>query len=255
MARVKIKNQYMKYFSILLLLTVLLANCSTPTKEGNVTVIGNIKGLKKGVVYLQKIQDTLLVNVDSVSIDGNSEFVLKSEVKEPEIHYLYLDKNDGKQYNDRIDFFVEPGEITITTNLLDFENDVKIKGGKNQEKYTEYKKMLKRFNERNLRIIKEDFEASKQKDDEKLIENDKAYKNLMRQKYLYTINFAVTNRKLEVAPYITLNEVFDANIKFLDTVARSLSPKVKKSLYGKQLIKYIDDRKAKEAETKANTEE
>ena len=117
-------------------------------------------------------------------------------------------------------------------------------------KFMEYKKMLQRFNERNLRLIKENFEASKQKDDEKLMENDKAYKNLMRQKYLYTINFAINNRKLEVAPYITLNEIFDARIKYLDTIAGSLSPKVKKSLYGKQLIKYIKDRKAKEATTK-----
>ncbi|WP_103071228.1 DUF4369 domain-containing protein [Aquimarina sediminis] len=237
----------MKYFSILSLLIVILISCTSP-KEGNLTISGNIKGLKKGTLYLQKIQDTVLVNLDSVNIDGNSEFMFVSNLEEPEIHYLYLDKNDGTRYNDRIDFFAEPGEIIITTSVLDFERDIKIQGGKNQDKYLEYKKMLKRFNERNLRLIKENFEASKQKDDEKLIENDKAYKTLLKQKYLYTINFAVNNRKLEVAPYITLNEVYDANIKFLDTVAKSLSPKVKKSLYGKQLIKYIKDRKEKEAE-------
>ncbi|TSE03124.1 MULTISPECIES: DUF4369 domain-containing protein [Aquimarina] len=236
----------MKYFSIILFSFIFLMNCSSP-KKGNVTITGNIKGLKKGTIYLQRIQDTILVNIDSIVIEGNSEFMFTSEIEEPEIHYLYLDKDDGAQYNDRIDFFAEPGEITITTSLNDFENDIKITGGKNQMKFLEYKKMLKRFNERNLRLIKEDFEASKQKDEEKLMENDEAYKKLVRQKYLYTINFAVNNRKLEVAPYITLNEVYDANIKFLDTIAKSLSPKVKKSLYGKQLIKYIKDRKAKEA--------
>ncbi|GGX10173.1 hypothetical protein GCM10007384_09870 [Aquimarina muelleri] len=228
---------------------VILTNCSSP-KKGNVIITGNIKGLKKGTVYLQRIQDTMLVSIDSVKIEGDSEFVLTSEIQEPEIHYLYLDKDDGKQYNDRIDFFAEPGEIRITTSVLDFERDVKIKGGKNQEKLQEYKKMLKRFNDRNLRIIKEDFEASKQNDDEKLIENDKAYKNLLRQKYLYTINFAINNKKLEVAPYITMNEVYDANLKFLDTVVNSLSPKVKKSLYGKQLIQYIKDRKNLELKNK-----
>lgn len=228
---------------------VLLTNCSSP-KKGNVTITGNIKGLKKGMIYLQRIQDTILVTIDSVQIEGDSEFVLVSEIQEPEIHYLYLDKDDGKQYNDRIDFFAEPGEIRITTSVRDFEKDIKIKGGKNQEKLDEYKKMLKRFNERNLRIIKEDFEASKQKDEEKLIENDKAYKNLLRQKYLYTINFAIHNKKLEVAPYITMNEVYDANLKYLDTVAKSLSPKVKKSLYGKQLIQYIKDRKELELQNK-----
>ncbi len=243
----------MKYFSIILFSFIFLMNCSSP-KKGNVTIIGNIKGLKKGTIYLQKIQDTVLVNIDSIVIEGNSEFMFTSEIEEPEIHYIYLDKDDGAQYNDRIDFFAEPGEIMITTSLNDFENDIKITGGKNQMKFLEYKKILKRFNERNLRLIKEDFEASKQKDEEKLMENDEAYKRLVRQKYLYTINFAVNNRKLEVAPYITLNEVYDANIKFLDTIAKSLSPKVKKSLYGKQLIKYIKDRKAKEELIKAQND-
>lgn len=242
MSRIKNQKLYMKYFSALLFLMVLLTNCSSP-KKGNVTITGNIKGLKKGTVYLQKVQDTILINIDSVKIEGDSEFVLVSNIQEPEIHYLYLDKDDGKQYNDRIDFFAEPGEISITTSVRDFEKDIKIKGGKNQEKLEEYKKMLQRFNERNLKIIKEDFEASKQNDEEKLIENDKAYKNLLRQKYLYTINFAIHNKKLEVAPYVTINEVYDANLKYLDTVAKSLSPKVKKSLYGKQLIQYIKDRK------------
>ncbi|MDY8137892.1 DUF4369 domain-containing protein [Aquimarina sp. 2201CG5-10] len=237
----------MRTFSAILFFTILLIGCSTPEKKGNVTISGNIKGLKTGTVYLQKIQDTILVNVDSVVIDGVSEFILFSNVTEPEIHYLYLDKKDGAQYNDRIDFFAEKGNITITTTLSDFEKDVKIVGGKNEAKLSEYKKMNQRFNDRNLRLIKENFEASKQNDEEKLLENDEAYKKLLKQKYLYTINFAMNNRKLEVAPYITLNEVFDANIKFLDTVANSLSPKVKKSIYGKQLLAYIKERKEKES--------
>ncbi len=238
----------MKQFSFIVLIAFFLTNCSTPEKKGNVTVSGNIKGLKKGILYLQKVEDTLLVNVDSVIVEGISEFVMTSNVDEPEIHYLYLDKDDGAQYNDRIDFFAEPGEITINTTLSDFEKDVKITGGKNQAKYQEYKKMLERFNQRNLRLMREDYEATKQKDDEKLMENDKAYKQLLRQKYLYTINFAIFNKKLEVAPYVTLSEVYDANVKYLDTVAKSLSPKVRKSLYGKQLIDYIEKRKTKQEE-------
>ncbi len=244
------KKHTMKYLSIFIFTTVLLISCATPVKEGNLTITGNIKGLKKGTIFLQKIKDTVLITIDSILVDGNAEFTFISQIEEPEIHYLYLDKEDGKQYNDRIDFFAEPGEVMITTSVHDFEKDVRVVGGKNQTKYSEYKKILQRFNDRNLRLIKEDFEAGKQKDEEKLIENDKAYKNLLKQKYLYTINFAINNRKLEVAPYVTLNEVYDANIKLLDTVARSLSPKVKKSLYGKQLVNYVKDLKAKQNETK-----
>lgn len=226
----------------------LFISCGTPEKQGNVTITGNIDGLKKGIIYLQRVQDTSLVNIDSVIVDGDANFIMSSTITEPEIHYLYLDKNDGARYNDRFNFFAEKGEINIYTTLQNFENDVRITGGKNQTKYAEYQKMLKRFNDRNLRLMKETYEASKQKDDEKVMANDEAYKKLLKQKYLYTINFAMTNRKLEVAPYITLQEVFDANIKYLDTVAQSLSPKVKKSLYGKQLIKFIEDRKKIKAE-------
>ncbi|WP_299257213.1 DUF4369 domain-containing protein [uncultured Aquimarina sp.] len=237
----------MQRISAILFLTILVLGCSTQKKEGNVSISGTVKGLKKGTLYLQKIQDTTLVNLDSLIIDGNPQFAFQTDVKEPEIHYLYLDKHDGTQFNDRIEFFAEVGEVSINTSLNGFDRDAIISGGKNQAKLVEYNKMNKRFNERNLRIIKEDYEAKKQNDEEKLSENDKAYKNLLRQKYLYTINFAINNRKLEVAPYITLNEVFDANIKYLDTVAKSLSPRVKKSIYGKQLREYLGERKAKEA--------
>ncbi|MBW1298801.1 DUF4369 domain-containing protein [Aquimarina litoralis] len=237
----------MQRFSAILFLIILITACSTPKKEGNVSINGTIQGLKKGTLYLQKIQDTILVNVDSLVIEGDPKFSFQTNVDEPEIHYLFLDKHDGNQYNDRIDFFVEPGEVVINTSLNGFEKDAIISGGKNQTKLVEFNKMNQRFKDRNLRIIKEDYEAKKQNDEEKLAENDIAYKNLLRQKYLYTINFAMNNRKLEVAPYITLHEVFDANIKYLDTVVNSLSPKVKKSLYGKQLIEYLEERKTKEA--------
>ncbi len=233
--------------NLLTLFTILVCIGCT-TKQGNVTITGNIDGLKKGTIYLQKIQDSILVSIDSVIVDGNAEFVMHTTIEEPEIHYLYLEKKDGKQFNDRVSFFAEPGEITIHTTVRHFEEDVKIVGGKNEMKFQEFKKINTRFSQRNLRILKEDFEASKQNDEETLINNDKAYKKMLTQKYLYTINFAINNKDLEVAPYITMHEVFDANIKYLDTVANSLTTSVRKSLYGQQLINYIQSRKTKEAQ-------
>jgi len=231
-----------------ILVSIFIVSCNTPKKEGNVSITGTVQGLKKGTLYLQKIQDTILINLDSLVVEGNPQFAFQTDIKEPEIHYLYLDKDDGSQFNDRIDFFAEPGDIVINTSVNHFERDALISGGKNQTKFAEYNKINKRFKDRNLRLIKEDYEAKKQNNEEKLAENDIAYKRLLKQKYLYTINFAITNRKFEIAPYITLNEVFDANIKYLDTVVKSLSPKEKKSIYGKQLIEYVEERKTKETE-------
>ncbi len=238
----------MRHLFIILSIVLIGLGCNTKNKQGNVSIRGSIKGLKKGTLYLQKVKDTILINLDSLVIEGDPQFTFHTDVQEPEIHYLHLDKHDGAQYNDRIDFFAEPGEVIINTSLNGFEKNVAIVGGKNQMKLQEFKKMNRRFNDRNLRLLKENFEAKKQNDQEKLIENDEIYKRLLKQRYLYTINFAMNNRKLEVAPYITMQEVFDANITYLDTVANSLSKRVRKSKYGKQLIEYIKKRKAEDAE-------
>ena len=54
-------------------------------------ITGNIKGLKKGTIYLQRVNDTALVTIDSMEVKGNAEFTFISQIEEPEIHYIYLD--------------------------------------------------------------------------------------------------------------------------------------------------------------------
>ena len=56
----------------------------------------------------------------------------------------------------------------------------------------------------------------------------------------------MVNPKYEVAPYIALTEIADANLKILDTINKTLSPKAAKSRYGKELSKWIKERKANE---------
>ncbi|WP_459211820.1 DUF4369 domain-containing protein [Aquimarina rhabdastrellae] len=239
--------------SFFLLLTLIVSCSQEPQKEGNAIIKGNIKGLKKGTLFLQKIQDTTIINVDSIVLDGTSEFVLATQIDAPEVFFLHLDKKDGAQYNDRFDFFVEPGETVISTTLQDFEKDAQVVGSKNQEKFQEFKKIRRRFNEQHLGILKSSFEARKQNDTAVLIKNDLAYQSLIKRKYLYTVNFALTNNDLEVAPYVTMTDIFDANVKYLDTIANGLTPKVQQSNYGKQLIDFIKDRKEETAKLKEKT--
>jgi hypothetical protein len=62
----------------------------------------------------------------------------------------------------------------------------------------------------------------------------------IKRKYLFATNFAINNREYEVSPYIALSEIYDINIKYLDTIQKSMSPKVAKSLYGKKLTEYVN---------------
>ena len=123
-------------------------------------VVGTVQGLRKGKLYLQKIEDTLLVNVDSTEITGNADFNFKTALTTPEVFYLYLDKEDGDSLNDRILFFGEPGTIEINTLLKTFESSAKIKGSKNQELLQEYKGFMRKFDDKNLSLYQDYFAAT-----------------------------------------------------------------------------------------------
>ena len=90
---------------ILTLLAVLFLLISCSTNENKMTLTGNVKGLKKGTLLLQKIEDSLLVTIDSVSVNGNSSFSFSETVLEPEVYYLYVRLENGFLNDDRIAFF------------------------------------------------------------------------------------------------------------------------------------------------------
>jgi len=204
---------------------------------------GNISGLKKGTLYLQRVDDTTLVTLDSLEVNGDPEFAFEAQIKEPQVLYINLKKKDGSDYDDRILFFAEPGEMTLTSSLKNFERQAAITGSENQLKLDEYQKMIMKFNGQNLDLIKKSFEAQQQQNEDSLVFYDKKMQNLVRRKYLYTVNFAMNHKDLEVAPYLAISEIFDANVKYLDTIYKALEPNIRKSKYGKTLKGFIKERK------------
>ncbi len=231
----------MKRFLALILLVV-VASC-TSKKEGNMLVNGTIKGLKKGTVYLQKMKDSTIVSVDSISLLGKDTFTLTDNIESPEMYYLTFDANTTEK---RILFFGEEGIITINDNLDNFGVNPKIEGSKNQLVMNEYKKIMIQFQNKQLDLLQADFEAKKAKDIKKSDSLRKASESLLRRQYLYSTNFALTKTETDAAAYIALTDLVNANVKLLDTIYSSLSSDVKKSLYGKQLDTFIKDIKKNE---------
>ncbi|MCC8360534.1 DUF4369 domain-containing protein [Salinimicrobium sediminilitoris] len=234
----------MKKIGLLLLALTMLAACSS--EEKNLKIQGKVQGLKKGTLYLQKVEDTSLVTIDSVVMKGNETFAFETFIESPQVLYLYLNKKDNNIYDDRILFFAEPGEMTINTTLKNFEDDVVVEGSENQKKLLEYRKMVNRFNTRNLELIQQSVKARQEENLASLDSANAEYDRLLRRRYLFTVNFAINNKNLEIAPYLAMSEVFDANIKYLDTIYSSLTPKVKESQYGKNLKEFLKERRENE---------
>jgi hypothetical protein len=146
-------------------------------------------------------------------------------------------------------FFAEKGQIIINTLLKTFESSAKVSGSENQELLQEYRKIARQFNAKNLDYIKAYINNAKSANDSRSSDSiQKEMDNLLKRRYLYALNFAITHGDNVIAPYIALTEVSDANIKYLDTVASKLTEEVKSSKYGKLLIDLIASRKDLESD-------
>jgi hypothetical protein len=224
-----------------LIFNILILTFSCSTNETKMIVSGNIDGLKKGTIYLQKQQDSVIVSIDSIIVEGNSNFKLETEVNEPDIYYLYLDKNDGDSLNDIITFFGNNGKINIKTSLKNFDSSYEISGSKNTELLQEYFSIIRKFNLQNLDLLEIYYKAQIENNQTKIDSVNTQIENLIKRKYLYTLNFATNNSEFEISPYLAVSQIADANQEFLLKLYDTLPEKIKKSKYGNILQKLTLD--------------
>jgi hypothetical protein len=232
----------MKKLLFAILSLTILASCENKP-ETNLQITGNVKGLQKGTLYLRKLGDSTYITIDSMKIDGKSEFESNINLKSPEMLYLFLDRGETNSGDNNLMFFAEPGKINIATELDYFYSKAVITGSKNNDLYENFKKISSKYNEQQLELTVARINALKNKQMDLIASIDEKSNAILKRKYLYAINFAVTNKEYEVAPYIALSEINDATIKYLDTIQKSMSPKVSKSRYGVLLTKYVGERK------------
>ena len=219
---------------IYLLLVILITSCTQTPK--NTTVSGSIKGLQKATLYLQHVQDDGFTTLDSLEMTSTTDFVLGCDLKEAELLFLSLSKDVDAE---RISFFADKGHTTINTSLKRFKFDAQIEGGVQQKLLESYYKNIGRFKDQKLELIEAQLNAQKDGNSERAdslrVEMDK----IVQRSYLYSINFAINNKDSEVAPFVAVSEIYDANVKYLDTINKVLPPKIANSKYGIILEAYI----------------
>lgn len=226
----------------LLILFLAFAFLSCDNKQPDLTISGQIKGLKKGKIYLQKIKDSALVNIDSVAFYNTNNFIFEVFVEHPELMYLQLQKDTIEMVDNYITFFADKGQIKVDASLDNFMY-AKISGDyENQKQFKIYSNNIKRFGDQKLNLIAAELDARKQKKDMLLDSINKAYNRMNRRRYLYAINFAMGHPDIEVSPYVVLNHAKYIKKKYLDSVYNNLDPKIQKSYYGKKLSQLINKR-------------
>ena len=239
----------MKKIVLALVAVVSLIACKEDVNpDANVHITGDVKGLSQGKLYLQKIQDSTLVMLDSIEISGNSKFESHITLESPEMLYLFLDRGQTNSIDNSLPFFAEPGNIKIETTLKHFFADAKISGSKNHDLWKKFDSINSKFRDQNLALMEKRLKNELKPNATTTDSIEKAYKSLLTRKYRYTAHFAATNGNKEIAPYLALSEIADINTTYLDTIQKSLTPEVAKSKYGKMLNEHIKERKTLEVQ-------
>jgi hypothetical protein len=101
-------------------ITLFACNKNEGDADTNLQISGDVKGLSQGKLYLQRIQDSTLVIIDSITINGDSKFESYVKLESPEMLYLFLDRGQTNSIDNSLPFFAEPGKIQIETTLKHF---------------------------------------------------------------------------------------------------------------------------------------
>ena len=219
-----------------LFLLIILIGCQ-PNKN-KLDLNFKIKGLKKGKVTLNKLNDTSFIKIDSFIVNGDKTINFKYHLEEPEILFLDLDVNDGSEARS-LSFFAENKTIDITTSLENYGFDIIVKGSINDSLLREYKSINKKFNDEKLNLFERSFENSRLNNSDSLIIIENSIVNINKRQFLHNANYAVRNSNYELSPYIAITDLIDSK-KILDTVYKSLDEEIKNSKYAEQLKKLIN---------------
>lgn len=231
----------MKRIIILIASLTLLVACDKKEK-GNLHLTGEIKGLKQGKLYIQTLNDTNLVIIDSIMFDGDSKFESYLNIDSPQMLYLFLDKGTTKSIDNSLFIFAEPGKMNLETSLELFYKDAKVTGSKNHDLYMDYRKINEPFFQQNLEFIEQELKAGKLQQQAAVDSIQKEKERSLKRRYLRVVNFAKNNKDYEISPYVLLYDINDIKLSYLDSIQSLYPEKIKQSKYGKELKKWIDER-------------
>jgi hypothetical protein len=241
----------MKKVILLVAVAVVLFACNN-LAEGEYIITGNIKGMKTGLIFLEK-QSPMGMGyqaIDTVKIE-DGKFEIKGKTGEPEIHFIQIDKVNGK-----LPLILEGGEIAIEVDK-DSLFKSKLTGTYSNEEFTKFneesnkiqKKMQKKvmeFQTRNKTIIEE---AQKTNDTAAISKLRAEYDVIQKDINDFTFGYPKTHPKSFISILIT--QMMMNNPKFtpkeIEDIYNSLDPVLKKTKPGKSVKENIDALKKKPA--------
>jgi hypothetical protein len=228
----------MKKILFILSIIGILSSCSEE-KDTNFVLNGKVKGMRKGIVYLKNEVNGKLVTVDSIFLKGTEEFEFEGNIESPEVFFLSTSRRNSSS----LPIFIEKTEIDVDADIKNLLS-AKITGSKNQELLDQFNKIMGRFNTRKNELYVKGLQAESKQHFITLKTLTSQYEKNEEKRTRYVLNFAVSNGKYDVSPYIALTYLSSSHISVLDTINKSMSDEVRNGKYGKELNELVTQLKA-----------
>ena len=240
----------MKKILLLVAVTTMLFSCKH-LAEGEYEITGTVKGMKTGLVFLEK-QNPMGMGpqaIDTVKIvDG--KFEIKGKTTEPEIHFIQIDKMNGK-----VPFILEGGEIQITVDK-DSIFKSKLAGTYSNEEFSKFndesakiqkklQKTVMAFQMKNMAVMNE---AQKNNDTVTMNKLRKEYDVIQKDITDYTFGYPKSHPKSYIS--VLIIQMMSNNPKYakdIDGLYTSLDESLKKTKPGKAIKTNLDALKKKPA--------
>ncbi len=233
----------------------LLAAGLTVHAQQSFQLKGEVKNVNSPYIYLSYTNNGARL-VDSARIQNN-KFTLKGKIAEPVMASIYLDPNI-RNFEDPnlLSFYLEPKNISIQLEGDRFKNAI-VKGSKTQDEWSaldkskqtiqqEMEGVLQEYDKRNKAYMEADKELKALEIKVKQMKEDTyAYRDNFepfhaRRKAL-DLAFIKANPDSYVSAYLLRFMVAGSKLQELETLYGGLSDQVKKSSYGQEIYKEIEE--------------
>ena len=221
----------MKKLLLLLLVAGFVISCGS-NKGTFYTITGTVKNADTGMVYLQKMDSTGWISVDSAKIK-NSEFEFKGKVTSPDRYNIVLKGKDLQ-----FPFFLENADIRMVVHA-DSTGLLEVAGSVNHDLFKKYTagndSIQKLMNDLDPLFVKAD-SLKDSVEMKKLNEKANQYDASMK---ILVVDFAKANPGSPVSPYLIMRNSYRFELPELDSITSRLDTLLSGSYYYRAVNKRV----------------
>ena len=221
----------MKKLFVALSAAGLLMSACTPKEQYKVT--GKIEGKTEGQVYLAKVQDKKLVNIDTTTI-AEGTFVFEGKVDAPDRYFIQFEGEKGN-----IQFFIENSPINVTGDITKL-NEAEVTGSSNHDVLVAFNEIQKPFVERSKTLYQEYQQAMQEKKKEVADSVEGVYMKMEEEKGKKNEEFVKANSTKEATAFLAIRMLNGKEVDEMEAIYNGFAENVKNSTYGKMIKEKMD---------------